>query len=142
MEMLHKPFFTFRQTRKTAAVEKKTGQGKNRCRANKGHKSKRTRRDTQRIRITDKLTGIKHSNRRYMESQPLCILLHPAARCHRVYEISTTMEILERRFQLVIRSELVTVNCTVTGLPSGDTLMNEDDKKMKEKNKERKTRKE
>jgi hypothetical protein len=37
---------------------KKTGYGKNRCGTNKGHKSKRTRRDTQSIRITDQLTGI------------------------------------------------------------------------------------
>jgi len=39
-------------------VVKKTGHGKNRCRANNGHKSKCTPRDMHSIRITDKLTGI------------------------------------------------------------------------------------
>ena len=39
-------------------VVKKTGRGKNRCRANNGHKSKCTRRDKQSITITDKMTGI------------------------------------------------------------------------------------
>ena len=89
-------------------VVKKTRRGKNRCRANNGHKSKCTCRDIQSIRITDKLTGITTFEPKIYESKPLCVPPHPPARYHRVYEVSTTKETLERSFHFVIGREAVT----------------------------------